>query len=327
MKTRIIAIWIIIALMLSAICGCTATIDTGTTNDKHYKNYHFWEQDNQLRLVTHFSVSSEIEDNFQNEISGVGEKELTEKEMKRIKKLQVGIIKFFQKYYGINLEEKISHQKIRIFDSQQSGSMTMGYVYDKEPDVLNLNSLLFGEYSDLFSNTYIHETLHQLGLRNADKDGMLVEGLADAYTDIILTEMGKRSYTTESYFEARTLAYQLIAVDEELPHLFFEKDNFSLSERITERLRDVPKVHRKVKKPGEELVNILQLLFSNNQGMLVCNTDPYFYAYDAQDLVRSYCQTFNPSHEKIDYIRSHYLIDDYESLEFEKDDRGGYWVK
>lgn len=329
MKTRIIAIFTTVVLIITVLCGCSATIDTGSTNDRNYKNYKFWEQENQLRLVTNFTVKDTFEDDFQDEISEIGEKELTEKEKQHIKKLQSGIIKFFKEFYNIDLTEKLSHQEIRIFNSQQTENMTMGYVSDKEPNILNLNELIFenNDYSNLFSNTYIHETLHQLGIRDMDADSMLIEGIADAYADIILTYIGEWSYTTDVYFEARTLAYQIISVDEELPHLFLETDNFSLSDRINERLKNVPQKHVKVKNPGNQLVRILSILYSNNLGMLVCNTDPYYYAYDAQEIVRAYCQTFNPNHERINYIRSHYLLGDYEELEILKDKKGRYSFK
>lgn len=319
MKTRkFIAIWI--ALMLITLCGCSSAtnIDTGSTNDDTYSNYSFWEQENQLRLVTDFSYE-EVEGDKLDGISGIGDIEITENDQKHINELKNGIIEFFKEFYSLDLSQQLSKQKIKIYSSNLEESTTMGYVDDDYPNILNLNELIFTDYVGLFENTYVHESLHQLGIRNIDSDQMLIEGLTDAYTDLILTHMGKKSVSTPLYFESRTLAYQLISVDKELPHLFFETKGFSLANRIDEKLKDVERIHHKVKSPGKYLAKLSTVLYSNNIGIMESRTDPYFYAYDAQEIVRAYCQAFNPSHEQIDYIRHHYLIDGYEELEFVKD--------
>ena len=52
----------------------------------------------------------------------------------------------------------------------------------------------------------------------------VVEGIVDAYTDMILIENNIKSKVTGIYFETRQLGYQIIAADKNLPKLFLEKN-------------------------------------------------------------------------------------------------------
>ena len=324
MKTRIVALFLILAFVFGSIPVEAITCDfgdTGITNYLQYSNYDFWNKNNELGLVTNYSITSI--DNKEENFTKLGKKKLPKKYRKSVEILKEGIKSFFIDFYGIDLSSKLEEQDIKIYSSDiDEVGTVMGYVVADYPNTLNLNNLIItDEYDYLFNNTYVHETLHQLGIRNTE-DAMLMEGITDAYTDLILGYINEKSYTTDLYFEARTLAYQIIRVDDELPHLFFETENFSLSERISQKLSDVKCTLEKETNPGNKLVDILDLLYTYNMGYIASNTDPYYYAYDAQDIVRAYYQTFEPLEGDIDYIRSHYLVEEYESISFKKDGNG-----
>ena len=70
-----------------------------------------------------------------------------------------------------------------------------------------------------------------------------------------------------------------------------------------------PKVSRPFddRDPGIFLDKMLSGLTNGVYGI-----NPYYIAFQAQEIVRSYCQTFNPSNDSIDYIREHYLVEAYE---------------
>ena len=315
-------LFMVLVLSLSGCSTSSSFIDTGCTFENPYTDYSYWEQDNQLKLITNYSISS-LGDTAP-EITEIGTETLSNKDSRTIKKLQEGIISYFSENYDIDLTEKISKQEVKIFSSNLDSGITMGYVDPEHQNILNLNEILFTkEYYHLFENTYVHETLHQLGIINTN-ELLLTEGITDAYTDLIMCYLGKESYPTEYYFEARTLAYQIIAVDKDLPHLYFETDDFSLADRISEKLCLVPQNFVKRDTLGKTLYELLSILFSNNVGVLVSENPPYVYAYDSQEIVRSYCQTFNPSEETIDYIRNHYLLEDFESLIIIQKDSGYY---
>ena len=222
MKTRLLGLFLVLFVVVISCTGCTSKIsDTGTTSDIKFKGYDFWEKPNQLRIIITPSIDSIQSDGTEG--MTVGTKTLPANKASIVKELQKGIIAFFKERYNVDVTEKISRQEIRVFSPDLTNYMTgiaFGYVDPSYPDILNLNELLFidDSYKDLFENTYVHETLHQIGIRNPGEP-MLTEGITDAYTDMILCYIGheKVSVTTPFYFEARTLAYQIIAVDNELP--------------------------------------------------------------------------------------------------------------
>lgn len=328
MKTRITALLIALFTIITA-SGCSSNnsknIDTGSTFNKKYNDYMYWSQTNQLRVVANHTVIQES--TFENKYTQTDIQDVPEKEAKTIEVLKDGIISFFKEFYEIDLTYKITKQEVKVFTSTaHNDSMTMGYVDPEVPNVLNLNQLLFtNEYKPIFENTYIHEALHQLGF--IDKNAViLTEGFTDAFTDMILCYIGRDSYTTSIYFDARTLAYQIICVDRDIPHLYLETENFSITKRISERLSDIEEVFEKNANVGKKLELYVQLLYSDRIGDIISGGDNlFFYAYDAQEIVRSYCQTFEPSNEQIDYIRNHYLLEDFEEINVIPGN-GGYYV-
>lgn len=315
MKKNFFALLMVVMMVLT-LTGCSTAnnrvTDNGYTNPSSFENYDFWEKENELRIDTSFTLHNSIssEDNFEN-IPG---KKLPAKYEKTVKKLKNGIIKFFAENYSIDVSEKLNKQIVKVFKTDINiNSTTMGYVDSNNPNILNLNELILTEeYSYLFNNTYVHESLHQLGIKNVEEK-MLMEGITDAFTDLILCYLGEKSFPTPNYYEARQLAYQIIKVDKEFPKLYFENENFSLSKRITEKLKDVKRTNLECKTPGKNLIGLLSILYSNNLGVLQCNTDPYWYAHDAQAIVYAYCKECNPDQKSIDYIRAHYLVADFEN--------------
>jgi hypothetical protein len=327
MTKKIFTMAIALFLTTTILCGCgkepTLLVDTGITNDIQYENTDFWNKPNELRLVIDYKANTL--DTKQPEFEPAGDEiTIPSSALSTISKLKAGIKKYFIDNYGIDLSEKLAKQKLKVFSTltADNGSTTMGYVDTENRNILNLNGVLFSnEYSYLLENTFTHETLHQMGIINQN-DGILTEGMTDAFTDLVLCSMGRESVTTPYYFDARTLCYQLIAVDKELPHLYFETKGFSLIKRITEKLEGIPQTLEPSKNIGQKLKDITAVLYTYELGTVASGNDPVYYAYDAQDIVRSYLQTFNPSEEQISYIRHHYLVPDYESYQFKQSANG-----
>lgn len=188
----------------------------------------------------------------------------------------------------------------------------MGYVDPNEPEYLNLNSMLFNEYKDYFDNTYIHESLHQMGFISEDST-MITEGIVDALTDLILRRANIASYPTEDYDDVRTLGYQILAADKRIVKFYLENDNSSMITRINENLKDAIKPCEDVE-PGKRLES---LSIGLTQG-ISATFDIYYVAFEAQEITRAYCQSFKPYNETIDYIRTCYLVENYENVEIEK---------
>ena len=191
----------------------------------------------------------------------------------------------------------------------------MGYVDVDNPNELHLNILLNKDCKDKFENTYVHETLHQLGFM--DKSGKMtyvVEGIVDAYTDLILIENNIKSKVTGIYFEPRQLGYQIIAADKNLPKLFVEKK--AVSEYFDNELSSYKQNYAKHNKLAEYLNTLLQALIAINSGTTSSSSqsNAYFYAFDAQSIVQRFCQSQNCDNDTIDYIRKHYLLEDFEKL-------------
>ena len=296
MKKNILVVLTIVMMLLSG-CGNTTTSS---------EDYTFWEKSNDVRLViTSIGVMDVAQD---DEFSGLGELELSSSYLKQVKKLQEAMLSYFETYYGIDISEEIGKQKLRGFESAESDTITMGYVDSNNPDYLNLNSLLFGAYSMYFSNVYVHETLHQIGFINAN-GVMITEGIVDALTDLILTEANIRSYPTDSYAASRTLGYQILASDNEIASFYLNNSDSNIEARIAEVLRDVEYPFEEAD-PGERLEDLLEALTYETTGTV----DEYYIAFEAQEIVQAYCQAFDPNAETIDYIRSLYLVEDYESI-------------
>lgn len=322
MKTRkTFAVVLAVIFFIIALTGCTSApavtaYDTGVTNELEYSNYDFWEKNNSIRLFVTVSVQTEM---VEEEVSEVKYEKMPKSKAKVIEELKEGMISFFQERYNIDISEKLANQEVRFFTSEGVSQDTMGYVEIGNGNVLNLNQRLLKDMSDIFESTYVHETLHQIGFQG-EKSLQVVEGITDAITDMILCYIGIEPVLTPYYYECRTLAYQLLAADPEIVSCYLENDDFDILERINEKLKDVPQIFKKSGHFGKLLENRLNLLIGIAEGRVAgLSTDPYYFAFEAQEIVQAYCHECNPDANIIDYIRSHYLILDYEKVSIVQD--------
>lgn len=298
----------------SVASGITNPIDQGYTNSLEYADYSFWNRPSCLRLITDFKL--EVIQGSEITPSGDSFLTLSDSDMQIVEYLREGIIAFFKKNYRLDVSKRLYNQEIRIqpFEQTSTEMFTLGFDDSTNSSLIWLNQALFtDEFNFLFKQIYIHETMHQLGI-NRDMDGMLQEGISDALTDQILTSMGLVFYETDAYFESRTLCYQLLAVDREIVKLYFTDKSFSLKTRIADRLSSIECKIEECDDVGQKLTDILQLFYSWHDGGIDQDYDMFPYAYDAQEIVFSYCKSFNPNNRVITYIRNHYLVDDFETF-------------
>ena len=331
MKTRKIFILAFLLGMLSCIlCGCadtdgTATPikDNGVTNTEVYDNYNAWRRNNQIRLF--INISNEmVEGNLDSEVSKIGELELPKSKQKKIDELREGMISYFLEEYKIDISEKLEKQEVAIYTATGSSEGVMGSVDLDNPNVLNLNQKLLKEYSEVFETTYVHESLHQIGF-HAKKPQYIDEGITDALTDMIFCFMGKSPVLTEYYSDSRCFAYQLLAADPEIVSCYLENDNFEIIDRINQKLKDVPQTLMQVDSLGKRLEGMQTALYNIKLGVTY-PIEAYYFALEAQEIVKAYCQECNPDDATIDYIRGHYLVEDYEDISISHNSDGSYII-
>lgn len=331
---RFTALFMALVVSLS-LFGCgnatTSVIDSGNINSTEYADSMYWENSQELNLVTNVTTKVDVLDSpFQDD----NYSQLSFLQKKKVEKLKDAIHSYFVDNYDIDFSDQLSQQKVTYFTSSEAGiSMVMGYVDPSDHNTLHLNSVLnTSEYSQLFENTYVHETLHQLGfIDETHRTTYIIEGITDAYTDLILTAAHRFSYPTPIYMEARQLGYQLIAADKNLPSIFVgncsenELENMPTFEKyINTSLAQYEQKYEKHKNLAVYLNRLLFcLIYINNGTAYSENAD--FYAYDAQSIVQKFCQSQDCSAETIAYIRSHYVFSDFESVKITPQD-GGYFL-
>ena len=309
-----------IVTMISLVgCGSEPK-DNGYINGDVYVDETYWSED-KINTITDVSIiQEEADDELEEEVFS----ELTEKQVRQVEKLKKLILKYFIKEYNVDFSEKLRNQKVTIFSTSIIGnSMVMGYVDIKDSNTLHLNVVLNGEYKEIFETTYVHETLHQLGIQDKTCDmTYVVEGIADAYTDLILTEGNIEAKLTDLYFEPRQLGYQMIKADRELLNVLLSGK--SLKERINQLLDSYEQEPMQHKDLAGYLNTLLEVVIAINSGMGYSEYMPYFYVFDAQSIVQKYCQAQGCDKETIEYVRKHYLIEDFENLKIVDMGDGGY---
>ncbi len=315
-KMKMVTLCLTLILAITSLSGCSsssAVTDSGFINTDVYENTDYWKEDS-INVITNLkTVIENLEDeNAENQQFS----KLSAKQEKKVEKLKKCICNYFIEKYGIDFSTKLEKQEVSFFSTRVLGnSITMGYVDVNNSNELHLNILLNKDHKDEFENTYVHETLHQLGFM--DKSGKMtyvVEGIVDAYTDLILIENNIKSKVTGIYFETRQLGYQIIAADKNLPKLFVEKK--AVSEYFDNELSSYKQNYAKHNKLAEYLNTLLQALIAINSGTTSSSSqsNAYFYAFDAQSIVQRFCQSQNCDNDTIDYIRKHYLLEDFEKL-------------
>ncbi len=287
----------LLTIALMFLTGCSA-------------NKNIWESDNQVRIFLNLkldSLNGETENNFFNQ----KDLKLDDAFASQIKKLKKAMIDYFSEEYAVDITDKLDQQQLRSFESNYG---TYGYVNPDEPQYLYLNVDLFDADADLFNNTYVHESLHQIGFR-AHNCYSIDEGITDALTDLVLIKAGIGSFPTPIYADARTLGYQILEADKDIVNFYLDSDNPDITERISETLKDVNMPFLKRNDTGE----MLEVLLDNLTYETISNIDPYYMALQAQEIVRAYCQTFQPTTEEISSIRKMYLVEDYENVTIKQD--------
>ena len=311
---KMVTLCLTLILVITSLSGCSSAVtDSGFINTDVYENTDYWKEDS-INVITNLkTVTENLEDeNAENQQFS----KLSAKQEKKVEKLKKCICNYFIEKYGIDFSTKLKKQEVSFFSTRALGNgVVMGYVDVDNPNELHLNILLNKDCKDKFENTYVHETLHQLGFM--DKSGKMtyvVEGIVDAYTDLILIENNIKSKVTGIYFETRQLGYQIIAADKNLPKLFVEKK--AVSEYFDNELSSYKQNYAKHNKLAEYLNTLLQALIAINSGTTSSSSqsNAYFYAFDAQSIVQRFCQSQNCDNDTIEYIRKHYLLEDFEKL-------------
>ncbi len=310
MKRKLFSLFLILAIVLSLTACGNNTTDNGFINNDKYRDTTFWEGQN-LDLVSNVTLQSYRESEIPDEspvFSG-----LSQAQTKKTETLKKAIVTYFLKNYNIDFSEKLSKQKVTFFSSEKFfDSIILGYVDLNDPNTLHLHVLLNSEYEELFETTYVHETLHQLGFKDdSGETTYIVEGIVDAYTDLIMTTNFFEPNLTDIYFEPRQLGYQIIAADKDLPNIFI--NGLSFQNHINASLEKYTQNFSEHKNPSSYLNKLLGVFIAINSNTAYSD-NRYFYAFDAQTIIQRFCQSQKCSDETIKYIRRHYIIEDFENL-------------
>ena len=199
---KMVRLCLTLILAIISLSGCSSSsgvTDSGFINTDVYEDTDYWKEDS-INVITNLkTVTENLEDeNAENQQFS----KLSAKQEKKVEKLKKCICNYFIEKYGIDFSTKLKKQEVSFFSTRALGNgVVMGYVDVDNPNELHLNILLNKDCKDKFENTYVHETLHQLGFM--DKSGKMtyvVEGIVDAYTDLILIENNIKSKVTGIYF-------------------------------------------------------------------------------------------------------------------------------
>ena len=310
MKRKLFSLFLILAIVLSLTACGNNTTDNGFINNDKYRDTTFWEGQN-LDLVSNVTLQNYGKSEIPDEspvFSG-----LSQTQTKKTETLKKAIVTYFLKNYNIDFSEKLSKQKVTFFSSEEFfDSIILGYVDLNDPNTLHLHVLLNSEYEELFETTYVHETLHQLGFKDdSGETTYIVEGIVDAYTDLIMTTNFFEPNLTDIYFEPRQLGYQIIAADKDLPNIFI--NGLSFQNHINASLEKYTQNFSEHKNPSSYLNKLLGVFIAINSNTAYSD-NRYFYAFDAQTIIQRFCQSQKCSDETIKYIRRHYIIEDFENL-------------
>lgn len=80
---------------------------------------------------------------------------------------------------------------------------------------------------------------------------------------------------------------------------------------VVEGIVDAPMYHKDI---AGYLDTLLDVLIAINSGMGYSENMPLFYVFDAQSIVQKYCQSIGCNKETIEYVRKHYLLENFENL-------------
>lgn len=317
---------LILTMILLTFSGCSSTDeqkkearkDQGFINNDNYKDESYWKSSD-LKLVTDVNLKITNEN---PDFSDCNFEKLSRKESKKVEYLKDLIYEFFLDVYNLDFSSKLEKQSVTWFNSTANGnSLTMGYVDPKDENTLHLHISSKDENAEVFVSTYVHETLHQIGfIDKSQETTYIVEGIVDAFADLILARVGEEYIATPIYFETRQLGYQLIKADKELPNVFYKKESFK--EHLNSGLSKYNQVYEKHEDLTEYLNTLLFVLIQSNSGQAKLSYDPYFYAFDAQAIVQKFCQSKKPNSSTIKYLRKHCILEEFEDLKVKKEGNG-----
>lgn len=316
---------LLLTMMLLTFSGCSsankqkeARKDQGFINNDSYKDDSFWKSED-LKLITDLKIKTLNQD---PDFSDCSFEELSSKQNKKVKYLKNLIYKFFLDIYNIDFSSKLEKQSVTWFNSTANGnSLTMGYVDPSNENTLHLHISLKDENAELFESTYVHETLHQISfIDKSEETTYIVEGIVDAFADLILAKAGENFVATPIYFETRQLGYQLIKADKQLPEVFYNNESFK--EHLNKELSKYNQPCLKHDDVAGYLNSLLYALIASNSGLTELNYDPCVYVFDAQSIVQKFCQSKKPNSSTIKYLRKHCLLEEFEDLKVKKEENG-----
>lgn len=293
--------------------------DQGIISNDSYIDNSYWKSSD-LNLITNLSVKVQ---NQSDDFSDCSYTSLSKEQSKKIKYLKKLIYEYFLDTYNIDFSDKLDKQSVTLFNSSDiENSLTMGYVGPADENTLHLHISLKNKNAELFESTYVRETLHQLCfIDKSEETTYIVEGIVDAYSDLILAKAGEDYIATAIYFETRQLGYQLIAADKELPEVFYKHESFK--EHLNKDLSSYNQPYIKHNDIADYLNTLLYTLISVNSGFAELNYTPYYYyVFDAQSIVQKFCQAQEPNSSTIEYLRKHCLLTKFEILKIEIDGKG-----
>lgn len=275
----------------------------------------FWSE-NELRITRQFNIILDNEKtqtvlNQEKEIIG----EASEDVRKKVEELKSNIIEFFNSEYNIDVTDSINNiENIYIFEQDLYKEQFLGGYIDSK-DIIYLNEEILDK-GNMMESIIVHEIMHYLRFKSKSTYGIyFIEGLTEAITHKCLDFVEKEFYFSNFYGLAHNLSMQILAVDKDIVKKVLTEDDFDIMQRINLHLKDVKQSIIKIDDIATNLeCCITSIFYVNIYGSKYQESDLEAFILQAQDIVSSYCKTFNPTKKQIKEIRKYYIIQDYEKL-------------
>lgn len=281
-----------------------------------YSNYAFWEKENEIRLFVTKQTKMEETNIKEEHVSIFKLEEPSEEQKQQIMEIRQGIIWYFLTVHNIDIANDLKDQKVMFYETVEEDE-ALGYINPNDTNMVMLNVLTEEEEEEscMFNETYIRLSLKQLGFESETAE-VLTEGVINALTERILAFMSKSFSFKESYKDATNIAHQLLEADPQIVECYLGDKPIDITTRINNRLENVPRTYYEETNPAGRMENILNIMDRVwNEENLAFAGDPHALLFEAQDIAKAYCKQCNPSTEVIDYIRTKYIISDFENLE------------
>ena len=280
-----------------------------------YSNYDFWEKENELRLLGYKQSDVERKKEVQQAVI-FRLAEPTEEQSQYIMEMREGIIAYFLTVHKIDISNELKEQEVMFYESVEEDE-ALGYINPNNTDIImmNVETTEVGEQSCLFNEIYINLTLKTLGFESETAE-VLTEGIRNSLTERILNFMSKSLTFRDNYENATKIAHQLLEADPEIVKCYLGEEKTSIIDKINEKIKNVPRVYYEEFDPAVRMENILAVMEEIWNGeTVVLSDEPHALLFEAQEIAIAYCKQCHPSTEVIDYIRTKYIINDFENLE------------